>query len=247
MFIIDKLINKYNERVVLDMALVNRWPLIADANDVVGGLNLTNNGGVTFDGDGAHFNGSNQWLSGTKTIPSSVTMSVWITPVNFSARRSVLVMTGDGGDDCIGWVSLSNNITTMALCCGSGATGGYLSISSELNITNYPTDRKTLSVVTLDRTQNLFSVYRNSTLLGTFTRSANLSGTYLAIGRFGAYATDGYWYGTLMDARIYDHALSQEEVVKLYNNGPNYLDVHTNKNFSSLISYMQLPSYKRGS
>ena len=196
--------------------LIHRWPLTAGPEDMAGGLHLTNNGSVTFSGAGASFNGTNQWLSAVKLPPSSVTMSVWITPVDFSARRSTFVISDSGNSNSLSW-SDDGNRTNLIVYFGSSS---YISVAGELTLTNYPADRKTLSVVTYDRSQSLCSVYRNTTLLATSAVSATVSSTALSLGRFGAYAAC-YWYGTMADARLYDHALTRAEVESLWLAGPN--------------------------
>lgn len=195
--------------------LIHRWPLTQGPYDAAGGLHLTNNGTVTFDGRGASFNGSSQWLSGTKTFPSSFTMSVWCTPVDFSARRSVMAVSDAGTSaNSAGWCD-DGNYTGMIVSCTS-----YVTITGELNVTNYPTDRFTLSTLTYDRASLRCMMWRNTIPIGTFAVTAAVSSTAFSIGRFGAYA-GCYWYGLLADARIYDHALSADEIVRLHHLGPN--------------------------
>ena len=101
------------------------------------------------------------------------------------------------------------------------ACAGSLTISNEANTVNYPTNKMTLTTMTYDKTTTQCSMYRNNILLGTFssTSTSNIR-TSFAIGRIGAYSSY-YWYGTLADARIYDHALSSDEVNTLYSLGPN--------------------------
>ena len=59
------------------MALIHRWPLTSGPEDVVGGLHMTNNGGVTFDASGAVFSGSNRLLC-DKTWPPVFCLSAWV-------------------------------------------------------------------------------------------------------------------------------------------------------------------------
>jgi hypothetical protein len=91
-------------------------------------------------------------------------------------------------------------------------------VTNELTITNYPTNVKTLMVLSYDG--STAKAYRGATLLGSQVVTAAAGDTYLAIGRLGAYA-GLYWYGTIADVRLYSRALTAVEIAVLAGNGPN--------------------------
>lgn len=196
--------------------LIHRWPLTSNANDIIGTLHMTNNGSVTFSENGASFNGSNQWLSCTKTRPSQFTMMSWITPVNFSARRSAFSACNADGAPASAWGWYDGELTAMNVMACS--ISQYIYIANELNTNNYPTNNKTLSVVTYNGVT--LTAYRNELQIGATSCSAATGSTSLSIGRIGAYP-DGYWYGTIADARLYNRALTANEISILAGNGPN--------------------------
>lgn len=199
------------------MALIHRWPLTSGPEDVVGGLATTNNGGVTFDSEGGHFNGSNQWLSCDKTRPSSVTLSVWVTPTDINQRMSMLYGGDAEGSTCTTWgiaASHSSNSTLAVYMCG------LIEMPGEFTLANYPSTQKTLAVMTYDSAAQKLAYYRNGTKITEGDLAAGATATSFAIGRAGLY-NGVYWKGILADARIYDHALLQSEINALVDGGPN--------------------------
>lgn len=194
--------------------LIHRWPLTSNANDIVGALNMTNNGSVTFSANGASFNGSSQWLSCTKTRPTQFTMTSWITPVNFSARRCAFAASDDTGTNGWGWCAYPTNENANVV-----VTEGSINIPNELTLTHYPSNTKTLSVVTYG--SGSLKAYRNSMLIAeTTVNGSGTSSNSLSVGRFGAYDY-AYWYGTIADVRLYNRALTSFEIEVLADNGPN--------------------------
>lgn len=196
--------------------LIHRWRLTENANDAVGTLHLTNNNSVTFSANGASFNGSNQWLSCTKTRPSQFTMVAWVTPVNFSARRCAFCACDAGGATSKVWGMYTeySSLTSLAACV---CVASELIIINELTITNYPTNVKTLMTLTYDGTTA--KAYRGVSLLGSKAFAAGTGSTDLSVGRCGAHGL--YWYGSIADVRLYSRALTAAEITVLANNGPN--------------------------
>ena len=178
-------------------------------------LNLTNNGGVTFSQDGASFNGTNQWLSGTKTCPPVISVVVWIKP------KSIVNQCPWGFDPASGSTDFSvfmNANGTVRQNLGSGVTELY-STSPEFNSTNYPSTKHTMLCSVLAPGNQ--KVYRDTTQI--ISGSAAAFGgidTNFSIGRPGAYA-GLYANAYIVDARIYDYALSASEITALAEFGPN--------------------------
>jgi hypothetical protein len=188
------------------MALIHRWPLTENANDVVGGLNLANNGAVTFSADGASFNGSNQWLSGTKSI-QTLSLSVW---VKFSTAKDQTAFAFAGASFVAG---LGANLGDPVILYGNG---GYINENSGVDISD---GQFHCVVVTRNATSTshalLIDGVKKAEKSYSFTMNSNFS-----IGRLGA-STGWYYAGVAADARIYDHVLSEAESLDLYTVGPN--------------------------
>mgnify|MGYP001260888785 CR=1 FL=1 len=190
--------------------LLHRWPLTENANDVVGTLNLTNNGSVTFSSNGASFNGSNQSLTGTATWPSNFTATAWI---KFSTSS---VSYAFGAANAAGENGFSPVIDSDVFL---SVYGGTLKIYSGRNLA--------------DSTWHLIGVEGHSTgavewkfyidgaLEGSGTPASFTLDTNFALGRLGAYAYGYYFAGNEIDARIFDKALTAGQHATLYANGPN--------------------------
>lgn len=195
------------------MALIHRWPLIADATDAVGGLTLTNNGTVTFSADGASFNGSNQWLSGTKARPSAFSLSVWVKPTAWN-NASFLCASESGGTTTTIWgvVGVSGNLNFYV------ASEAEAAVSGGWDDSKYPSSGFTLSVLTYNGSQVVG--YKNAEAIVTQSKTAGAGSQNLSIGRTGA-VNGNYFTGVMADARIYDHPLSQLEIDEIFAAGPN--------------------------
>lgn len=201
------------------MALIHRWPLTTDATDVVGGLATTNKGGITFDAaNGASFNGSNQWLSFVKNLSSmSFTISAWakfgtITGVN----RALFFSASSAGIAPVTGMLYAGAMVASAYYAASSFNSG----SSEVTAANYPTDTFVLCSLSYDSSTGSLKMYRGTNQIATGTVTAGTINTNWSIGRYGAYA-GLYFLGNVLDARIYDTALSASDVAALYAAGPN--------------------------
>lgn len=214
----DVLINRNDLRTLL-----HRWPLISDANDLVGDLDLTNNGTVTFSANGASFNGSNQWLSGTLAKPNAWTMSAWVTPVDFSAQRSVACACPSDGDSQLAWGLWNSKFGELGtlMCFGASVNDPqiYVKVAAELTTAHYPMNAPTLAVAVY--VDGALSVYRDSGLVGAVSGiSPSVGSTFFSIGRSGA-MNAGYWYGTIADVRLYSVALTPADIALMAAAGPN--------------------------
>lgn len=200
------------------MSLINRWPLIADANDVIGNFNLTNNGTVTFSANGASFNGSNQSLTGSLSgTPSALSMSIW---VYLNARDAADTMmfwgsSSGGVGNAIGTLNNGSNPYFWAGACGKG-----ISDSGVYNNTNMPLSSWLQLGVCGDGSTVKF-IINGSLISGTTTTAGGGACTSFSIGnRYG----QNDWVNMLAkDARRYDHMLSNTEWSALYAAGSNPL------------------------
>lgn len=199
------------------MALIHRWLLTENANDSVGTLNLTNNGGVTFSSDGASFSGTAQWLSGTYNIPANATLSCWVKPTTWTKDMCVMYS----------FHATSSGVGISASVAGviNGEVAGQNTATSSGHFTSssFPSDQWTLITFSAGSSAVL---YRNSSAIATatITPSASASSSF-AIGAYGGTNFNHYEYqGKIIDARIYEYPpLSASEVSALYSAGPNGL------------------------
>ena len=210
------------------MALIHRWPLTENANDVVGGLNLTNNGGVTFSNDGGLFNGSSRKLTAMSSFSgSSLSICCWVKPLSH---------TGSGKGHCVsmdffndgsankGLAIMLRNLTdgkSRAGLCGVNAVS-----SLTYNSTYYPTNCFTYVAATWDGTTLKF--FWGNSQIASAAQSVAPSGSVCALGGFGGFNNEytGYYHGYMIDARVYDHNLSQSEIDALLAVGPNGAAAH---------------------
>lgn len=198
--------------------LLNRWQLLANAIDSAGSAHLTNNNSVTFSTEnGALFNGTNQYLSGTVPRSTSAwTLSMWIKP-------TAIVTTA-----------------TQHICCGTGVTFGFavlssnsfyimfentnntynLTVTSEYTAAKFPTSAFTHVLATHDRTAKIGKYYRNGTLVAT--KNPTVPGTSVTNFSLGApQSASTFWGGNIKDVRHYSRVLSDAEIATLASNGPN--------------------------
>jgi hypothetical protein len=198
------------------MSLINRFPLMANGNDIIGSLTATNNGSVTFStNNGANFNGTNQWLSYSVAKSGYFSMLIWLKPSVFNATQGTFVFCSSGGINSRGFQVVSSGVVNYI--AGSAAVAS--SASTDWNATNYPSTSFTMGTVTWDGTA--LKGYRNNTLVASLAASSVGSvDSNLSIGRLGAYAGQ-YYQGYALDARYYDHALSTTEIAALQAAGPN--------------------------
>jgi hypothetical protein len=205
------------------MALVNRFPLTTNANDIVGSITPTNNGSVTFSTvNGASFNGTNQWLSFSKniTLGNPISISIWLR--FFNVTQNACPFSSD---------SSGTNITGLWYLGGSeqGAYGEQLCVNSGGYIlSNYLPSLFVLCTLTYDGS-SILSLYRGNTLV----HSNSISGqstpdSNWAIGRRGA-VSYGYFLGNALDARMYNHCQTSLEVAINNASGPNGIPQQQNK------------------
>lgn len=198
------------------MALIHRWPLIADMNDVVGDWHLTKGGAGTptyHPIKGMNFTGTILGYKLSPTLPSGAfSMSIWVD------------VTGAGG--CFlyyaGKYSYNGNYTGLSNTSLFQVGGGNYINRGDWDAENFPPGTQKLIVCTWDGTTAKY--YRNSSTVtvqgtpGTGTRD-NYA---ICIG--GAWVDGGgteYYSGWGADPRLFDHALTAGEVATLLSDGPN--------------------------
>ncbi|MDD3263473.1 MAG: hypothetical protein PHT94_01095 [Candidatus Nanoarchaeia archaeon] len=210
------------------MALIHRWPLTKNANDVVGGLHLTNNGTVTFSVDGASFNGSNQWLSGTKSI-QTLSFSLW---VKFSTAKTQIAFGFCGANYNSG---LGTKLENPVILYGNG---GYINSMTSVDISD---GRFHCVVVTRNAASTSHALFIDGVQRAGTSHSFTMDSNF-AIGRLGS-NNDWYYAGVAADARIYDNVLSESEALELYTMGPNYVGVnHPRPRVSTPVILSTMPT-----
>lgn len=183
------------------MALIHRWPMLENANDVVGGLNMTNNGGVTFSSDGALIDSASKNLAFTRSAFRPSSISIWIkgTLVNrlFGAAAS-----GDNG------YSLFYSSSKLWFVPIHSETAVAVSQSSPIE--NW------MHVVGVADT-NTIALFRDNTKEATATMSGVTSRTDFGINAY----TPTAGPLNILDVCWFDHALDDSEVAAIYAAGPN--------------------------
>jgi hypothetical protein len=198
------------------MALINRFPLTANANDVIGSITPVNNGSVTFDlVNGASFNGINQWLSFSKTLTNPFSISIWIKFNNVTSYQAPLVSDNTSNGNGTGVVYMNSPNQTVAKIAQSSAV-----ISNDFTSANYPSTSFVLSILSFDGTN--MNVYRGNLLLASVIKTFGSVETTWSIGRSGA-ASSYFFAGYALDARFYNNALTVNDIAKLVSLGPNTL------------------------
>jgi hypothetical protein len=170
---------------------------------------MTNNGTVTFDSGGGNFSSSN-WLSCTKTWPSVFCLTGWFK--NNNGAGSIL-----GAADSNGYYTLSlyNDASNNKICVS--IHGGTLKIYTTTPI---DTSWHFFVIRGYSSGSNTWEFWFDGVSVGTGTVSFALC-TLFSLRRMGAYANDHWDGGRIRDTRIYDHALSNDEISNLYVDGLN--------------------------
>ena len=200
---------------------IARWTLDETSGtsvaDVDGGHTGTKNGGTWVTGrvaGGLYLNGTSaQTVSVANAAdlsPTSSTLSAWINSANLSGYRMVLAKGTTAGTMAYKLGTYNNQITF------GWANGSFV----DFNTTNANLQTNTWYHIagSYDATTKKVRIYLNGTELlnqtATILPLANTQGITLGRNSSGA-----YWQGTLDDVRIYNAAISPEEIVQIYNDG----------------------------
>ena len=226
------------------MALIHRWPLTENANDVVGGLNLANNGGVTFSNYGGLFNGSSRKLTAMSSFSgSSLSICCWVKPLSH---------TGSGNGHCVSMdffndSSANKGVAIQLRDSTDGKSRACLNAvkavsSLTYNSTYYPTNSFTYVAVTWDGTT--VELFWGNSQIASAAQSVAPSGSVCALGGFGGFdgAYTGYYDGYMIDARVYDHNLSQSEIDALVAAGPDGTYTRTRPRIPTPVILSTMPA-----
>lgn len=200
------------------MALISRWQLENNANDSTGAYNLTATS-VTFlpramsGSYYAQFNGNGSKIEGTSpNILSYTNFSI-------SAWQNLWAGTGgdiiDFGDGFSAYWQLFTYTTSGSYYLYPGKFSG-ISTTEKVLLQDYYYKWVHITIVDSNGT---IQVYINSKLRGTVT-VARQPGSTVSVVSIGANTVGtGKYYGNGMldDVRLYNHALTEEEVKAIYN------------------------------
>ncbi len=215
----------------LKLGLVAYYSLDETSGTVIdatgNGNNGTNNGataGVLGKvGNAYGFNGSNNYISlvNANVITNNMlnaTVSVWVNTNSLNTRRYILA-SGNGFnsyDETLQIFFWDNNTLNISFFRNGGVDlGGVSYNSSNMNTGEWYHIVSVLS-------NNSIKLYLNGVKVGSTVRLSSdpvsSSTNMMAIGRFGTY--NGYYFdGSLDEVGIWNRALSQEEISRLYNSG----------------------------
>lgn len=204
--------------------LVAEWLFNGNANDTSGnGMNGTASGATLTAGRGGQantaysFNGSNNYIALTNTTPlnftgGQFTVSSWVklgTLPTSSAWYDILSSTG-GGDWSVGINAAANGSGLLRMTKIS-------QIDSPIGPVIPQNTWKLLTVVFNGPSPATVSYYVDGALANTVTWTYGGQGNFApATKRIGSRASSGYFNGTIDDIRVYNRALSPEEITSLY-------------------------------
>lgn len=204
--------------------LVAEWLFNGNANDTSGsGMNGTVNGATLTTGRSGQantaysFNGSNNYIALSSSTPLSFTggqftVSTWVkvgTLPSVSAWYDILSSTG-GGDWSVGINAASNGSGLLRMTKIS-------QIDSPIGPVIPQNTWKLLTVVFNGPSPATVSYYVDGTLVSTVTWTYGGQGNFApATKRIGSRASSGYFNGVIDDIRVYNRALSPDEITSLF-------------------------------
>ena len=183
---------------------------MSDATDQLGNYNGTATN-VNFNTEGKFgfagaFNGSSSRIAIPNIVNQAAdhSVSIWIKPTNFSAARAALSMFN--GSHCLLYVTTDAGINVGGGSTGQGTTAGTITANAWNHVT-----------LIYNYASTTYTIYVNGINRGT-GGSFNFSGRPNSIGCHHLGSGFGYWFdGSIDQIRIYDSALSAENVTALYN------------------------------
>ena len=189
----------------IDNIDTSKWKNLSD-NDNNGTIN-----GATKQDTGYYFDGSNDYVSFKQMNYDNVTVEATITPqISDSSERDIIVNYESGGYGLY--------IKNGYICAEFYISGSYREVQS---LDKYEIGKTYVVQVTYDG--NEIKLYVNNKLqntvsvTGTIGSATNNTVIMLGSNPSGTKAKSNYFKGTIHSARIYDRALTLEELYKNYN------------------------------
>ncbi|SFM41650.1 LamG-like jellyroll fold domain-containing protein [Pelosinus propionicus] len=222
------------------MALLHRWPLSNDFKDVVGTMDLAKygSGSITQSKDGTYLDGS----CGLKTTINQTelatfTLSLWATVEGYTGDHNLLFGSGIGaggiGSNAYGilYHTSSNSILAMT---GSGDIYNT-TVSKDFYI------GKRKNIIFSIENKNKMIVYVDGIKVIDKTIVSGSINNPLSIGGLSnspintANANFNFVRGTVADFRMYDDALSQDDINNIVDSGPNAPDLAVPINLTATV------------
>jgi len=213
--------------------LVNRYSFTADASDSVGGANGTLVGGAVISGGAVVLNGAGAYVdlpNGLVASRTNVTFEAWVTDNGSGTWARVFdfgFSTAGEGNAATG-----TNYLFLTPQAGNGFLRAAITIGSSGNeqIIDWsgwrlPVGILTHVVWTIDAGTQLGRMYVNGAVVGENT-SVSFTPAMLGytvnnwLGR-SQWSADPFFNGSITEFRIYDGAMTPEEVQQSYNAGPD--------------------------
>jgi len=198
--------------------LIAHWPLDGDPNDVVDGYGGSAIGEPAYVegviGQAMEFDGVDDHIvlpAGLEDLTTGLTLSVWARPTAVGTwARFVDFSNGLASDNVLFTRAGNSNDLAFEVYQG-GASAGGVTAAGAIEL-----DTWQLFTVTLDTLGNA-RLYKNGILVaaGTVGLPNVISRGTNYIGR-SAWDTDALYTGQMDDLRLYNHALTPEEVADLY-------------------------------
>tara|TARA_B100000929_G_scaffold289501_1_gene280323 strand:+ start:2775 stop:5699 length:2925 start_codon:yes stop_codon:yes gene_type:complete len=184
--------------------IVAWYPLTNDTKDLLGDNHGTNNG-VTFNADGGVFNGSSNFTAKTpeeiKQDPQLWTVSAWVMTSDVS-RTNQKVNNYNRGNTFV-----YSSTTKSLLYLNGGENDHYVyGAPNQNNVWKH-------IVFVFDQSQMLVQIYTDGQLTAT---SGNVDSTDTPSGILETTTFGSNLIGGMRDIRIYNRALSSEEIATLY-------------------------------
>jgi len=178
--------------------------------------------------EGLSFNGSNQDINLSNDIPfgsSNFTLTTWFkTSSNTTGTFQQIWNSGYNGGNTDIEVILNNNLAGFYARDSSGNSFSSVTSISTVNNGNW---HQVIGI----RNGNVFSLYLDGAFQASVTKalgSVDTTSVSPIIGN-GASSINNRWFnGTISDVRVYNRALSAQEVTDLYNNGASVNNAHLN-------------------
>jgi hypothetical protein len=214
--------------------LIGHWPLDESGEDVVGGFNGVESGGVEFGvegataetGDATRFaNGVIDVLYAEDLNPTSFTVTIWARPEGGSGHRSPFTSRYDGivagGGNLDGYILYEEPGNTWQFWTGDGesAADGWDSLQGP------PVEEGEWQhmAVTYDEETSTKTLYVNGELVAETSDQSYAQVTdetrNLHIGGGGDLGTEFRWSGDLDDLGIWDEVLTEDDIALIMDEG----------------------------
>lgn len=194
--------------------LINYWPFDGNAIDLIGSNNGTIYGGVSptqgiggIDSTALHFNGAGSYIRVNAQIPRNITFAFW-----FKAENNVgderFISGLDGGSSAISLIHYSKALV--------------LWYPYKIVVPRFDTDKPIWSflVLSIDQNQNV-TTYFNGQKVNTQNFIFSNSASWGIGGRLlNAYGS--FFKGSMDEFMVFDHPLTESEVLQLYNGNKPY-------------------------